>query len=266
MARSRSAAREDRLGLLIIAGVVIACLGIGIWVGLQSQKPKPSGDMGCLNGQAGNVVAVLVDKSDSFTEAQQDEVRRLFGKIVEGLQENDLLSIYILSDERAMEAKPAFAMCAPKRDGNPLYENRKRIKQAFDKGFGNRLNSIIEGSIQSQSVESSPLLEMVQRISRSSYFEPQPERKRDLYVLSDMMQHTKGFSFYSQKVSLEGLTATDYGKSLLADTSLSGTTVQLIIIPRPGEVGFDKSQDVKKFWIDYLRQMKVAAVNPRVLP
>jgi hypothetical protein len=81
-----------------------------------------------------------------------------------------------------------------------------------------------------------------------------------------MMQHTGNFSFYKQKVSLEKLLATDYGKAIVSDSAMNGAEVHLVIIPRLNEVPFEKSQDVKRFWTDFMRKMNVSSVSVRVLP
>lgn len=261
----RTKAESDKIAYLLFAGMAVAALLIGGFFAWRSNLPVASGDLQCINGKPGNAIAILVDKSDTFTPAQQDELKRLFDKIEAGLIENDLLSIYILNEPDSMKKKPSFAMCVPKRNGNSFYENDKRIRAAFDHRFGEKLHEIVDGVVESQSADSSPILEMVQRISRASYFQPGEGGNRRLYIISDMMQHTNGYSFYNNPISLKDLSSSDYGKTLLTDTNLSMSEVTLVVIPR-SEIPYERSQDLKRFWIDLLRRLNVATFNSQVLP
>lgn len=263
--KSRSKAESDRLAYFLFAGMAVVALLIGGFFAWRTSLPVASGELQCIDGKPGNAVAILVDKSDEFTPAQQDELQRLFERIEAGLIENDLLSIYILNEPDSMKKKPSFAMCVPKRSGNSLYENDKRIRAAFDRRFGEKLHEILGGAVEAETADASPILEMVQRISRASYFQAGEGGKRKLYIISDMMQHTNGYSFYSQPISIQEFSESSYGKALLTDADLSMSEVTLVVIPR-SEISFDRSQDLKKFWIDVLRRLNVASVDKQVLP
>lgn len=251
-----------RILWLIMAVGVIGVIGALIYL---NGRPAAKGDLGCLNGVPGSRIAILVDKSDPFTPAQQDELKQYFERIQREFQVNDLVSIFQLNELDAMNKKPAFAHCVPQMEGSAVYENNRRIVLRFEEEFGNEFVDIVEGSIQSSEVEESPLLEMIRRISRSSYFKEEEGKARKLYVVSDMMQHVDAYSFYKQPVGFDAFRQSEYGKKILDDAALNGVAVDLMIIPRH-EVTHERMQQVKRFWIDYLRSQGVRELKVSSLP
>jgi hypothetical protein len=255
----------EKRGKLIISAVAVMTImaaALAFWL---SSKPHPEGDLGCIGRQAGNRVAILVDKSDNFTPAQQDELKRIFDEISAQLKQNDLLSVYMLDDPEAMNKKPSFSRCIPEKDANPLYENKQHVEARYKKDFGAGFNDIVEGAISSNSAEASPILEMIQRISRGYYFDKDTSHQRDIYILSDFIQHGKELSFYRQDPDFDSFLNSDYGKRMTTDTHLDGANVHLIAIPR-SNISYDKMQKVRKFWIDYLRYEQVSSIKVDVLP
>lgn len=245
--------------------MVVGVISVAATLFYLNGRPSAKGPLGCIDGVPGGRVAILVDKSDPFTAAQQDELRQHFEKIQDAFQVNDLVSIYLLNDADSANKKPTFARCMPPKTANSLYAAKAKTKKKFHEEFGSKYAEIVEGAVAPAEAEKSPILEMVRRISRSSYFNDEPGKIRKLYVVSDMMQNVSGTSFFTQSVRFEDFSSSGYGKKILEDANLKGVDVTLIVIPRQ-ETPFERMQEVKRFWIDYLRHQGAQNVKVSTLP
>lgn len=259
------AGKPDVTVRVLWAIMVVGVISVVATLVYLNGRPSAKGPLGCIDGVPGGRVAILVDKSDPFTAAQQDELRQHFERIQDGFQVNDLVSIYLLNDADSANKKPTFARCMPPKTANALYAAKKKAEKKFDEEFGGKYAEIVEGSVAPSVAEQSPILEMIRRISRSSYFNEEPGKSRKLYVVSDMMQNVSGTSFFTQSVNFEDFSRSNYGQKILEDANLRGVDVTLIVIPRQ-ETSFERMQEVKRFWIDYLRHQGAQNVKVSPLP
>ncbi len=247
-------------GVMLISAIIIITALIFL-----SSRPTATGELGCLNGKPNGRIAILIDKSDPFTQAQQEELENYFEQITAELNENYLVSIFLLNEPEAMNKKPTFAHCVPKIDGNPLIAAPARIKAKFQSDFGKRFSEILHGSIEPGASDKSPILEMIKRISRSYYFKEEVGEIRKLYIVSDLMQNVEDYSFFKHNMDFEEFKKSGYGKKILDDSDLNGAIVAIKIVPQKN-ASYERTQQLKKFWIDYMIHQGVIEFKPDLLP
>ena len=167
-------------------------LGLLVAVGLSQNQPEQGKNL-CTGEPGGNVI-VLIDWSDDINPTTFNAIKDRMGKIIlddSKVKPNDKVSVFVLTEDFS-KIKPVFDFCRPITGGNPLTTN-PQVQQAFQLFFDKRLK---EGLGQKPAeVVSSPLLEMLSTLGRTSYFN---ENRRSLFVFSDLLQYSKdSVSLYS---------------------------------------------------------------------
>lgn len=162
-------------------------------------------DKGLSQRAATEQTVLLIDQSEALTDGH---VRGVL-KYVE---------TYILSDELAPPGsrvlmfgfskddfpergqgvpgfRPILDICKPRQEGNPFSDNNRKIRDKFVRSFLQPLKESLEKELSKDIGQRSPILETLQFISRSQDVGAWDKRKK-LIVISDMLQHTQGFTHY----------------------------------------------------------------------
>jgi hypothetical protein len=222
-----------------------------------SSQPKQKSNL-CTGTPGGNVV-ILMDYSDIINvETTHAEIKRRIEKIISDdskVKPNDRVSVFALTDDPA-KVKPLFDFCRPATGGNPLVTNPD-VQNAFLAFFKKHLTEAIEK--KPAEVKSSPIIEMLSVIGRTSYFN---ENRRSLFVFSDLIQYNKGSVNLYKTCTGEGSPVTkaqtalaSYRKdnSSFPQLQLSkDVNVELYQIPRP-ELKIQQSC-LTAFWQDAFGQ------------
>jgi CubicO group peptidase (beta-lactamase class C family) len=119
------------------------------------------------------------------------------------------------------------------------------IEEAWQKKFYQPLVGTVEEALMDKEQPSSPLTEAIYSISDRADFQPQQAGRR-VVLVSDLMQHSGGFSFYKMGADYDA-----YLESELAETKpkLEGVDVVARIVPR--QIYDLPVADVKGFWRAY---------------
>jgi hypothetical protein len=174
--------RGTKIRYSISAIFVVALLIGAVFLDVQ---PKQGANL-CTGKPGGNVV-VLIDWTDGINETTHKAIKDRMEKLVSDdtkIKPNDRVSVFLLTDNLA-KVKPIFDFCRPITGGNPLTTN-PQVQDAFQYFFEKRLK---EGLNQkAQDIQSSPILEMISTISKTSYF---GDNRRGLIIFSDLLQYQK---------------------------------------------------------------------------
>ena len=226
---SKPLTKKDWQGLMLIAGVmalVVAALGFSY---RQSNAPKLDG-RGC-TADISHATAIVIDRSDDTPSQTLDEIvartRRL---VAEQVQQGELVSLFQISTGSRTRLEPVFSACVPERDGNDLYENRRKIQKRFADSFAKPLDAAL--SAKPLKSDTSPISEAITDLSASQYLAAPSNR---LVVFSDMMQNSDNASLYgcsSAKSAIESFRAHRAGA--IERPTFRNTAVQLNVIPREG--------------------------------
>jgi len=228
-----------------------------IAVAYLDSLPKQGANL-CTGKPGGNVV-VLIDWSDGINETTHKAIKDRMVKLVSDetkIKPNDRVSVFMLTDNLA-KVTPVFDFCRPITGGNPLTSNPK-VQEAFQLFFEKRLK---EGLNQNnQSIQSSPIMEVVSTIGRTNYFN---EDRRSLIIFSDLLQYRKEsvdlYMACSGKVAPK-----DMGESALALYRKNASSypqielkkdviVELHQIPRPSQRNIQQGC-ITSFWQDAFGQ------------
>lgn len=212
------------------------------------QPPATDPETGCRLDREDPVhTIVLVDQSDPFNATDLDWVRTLLDGEARSLPRHGRLTLVVPNSASPYDPVQVFTGCSPgsAAESNPIFQNPKMIAAAWERKFHAPLMVEADESLRDTVAPSSPLMEAMYTLADRPDFQPQVPVRR-LILVSDLMQHSPGFSMYKS-----GADADAWADSSLADmrAGLEGVEVVARIVPRqeyPLPLG-----DVKVFWRDW---------------
>ncbi len=190
---------------------------------------------------------LLIDQSDPFgpndfgwvTEFMDSEARLLpkYGRLT------------VLTPNAAAPYNPleVFTHCTPgsSEDANPVTQNPRMIEDAWREDFYAPLSASVEAVLNDTSQESSPLAEAIYTIADRADFTRKTTERRFI-IVSDLMQHSEGFSFYRTGADFDAFVGTRLGDEI---PDLGGVDVVARIVPR--QMYDLPMADLKQFWAVY---------------
>jgi hypothetical protein len=220
----------DRRGILILCGIGgVAVALLASVVGLKWARPVigPDNcvyrDKRLLTRAPTDQTVILVDQSEALTETH----RRFALSFIKDYVADDakfsvrsriaLFTFSKLNFESRISPsfRPSSDLCRPPSHGNELYENNRKITKDFYQRFLVPVTAALEESLTTEVGERSPILETLQLISRSQEIED--AGRKTLIVVSDMLQHTDGFSHYRDRRSYEAFLQSGFASDVKAD-------------------------------------------------
>ena len=213
-ARQRRKKRQDLMGIIGIIALFII-FGGGYYFLQSTNDPLDKFKCSIKNGPNA-VTAIIFDKSQRYTNDQVTDIKTSFNLWLAGneattknrridldfFQEGNLVQLYV-TDENSLSKpdglKPRAELCVPKdfRDANQWIENPAFLKADYD-NFISKFSSIIEGLLE-EAEGTSPIMETLIRISNSESFQKHPNVSHNIFIVSDMIQHSDNWSHYPRK-------------------------------------------------------------------
>jgi hypothetical protein len=182
--------KKDRQGMALIAGVIAVVLGILVVRIVIGHQPPPLAN-NCV-GQPTASTVILLDRSDGVSAQTVAEMQaRALSFIEDSTQQNELVSIFSISDATERNLTPALSLCRPPSSGNRLYQNDAVIHKHFIEQFETPIHTAL--SQLGDTASTSPLAEAITDLSDSRYLQAPVNH---LLVFSDLMENTSRFSLY----------------------------------------------------------------------
>ncbi|HLG79888.1 MAG TPA: hypothetical protein VKY22_02660 [Bradyrhizobium sp.] len=263
MARRRPRQRKDAgFGWAGLAGILLLLLAIASGGALAyfyfATPARPVLDAQTLcpvDGPKG-ITVVLVDTSDDLPETTQREILGSLDDMITTLPPYYRLDIRVL-DIAGNRSRSLFSKCNP-GDGAGLSEwtdNPRIARLRWIEDFRKPAAAAMKSSIASAKANSSPIMAAIQDIAIDQFSSAQSQdARKTLYVISDMIEHTRD---YSQYVRAGDLSFQRYRQSpayLKFRTDLHGATVIIRYVTRQvnGQPLLDGARHMEfwKSWIE----------------
>lgn len=220
---------KDKQGLGLIA-VVFAVIVVAMAMNYSlSGREKPN-EMNCLSDIARKTV-IVIDRSDDTPRQTVEEIAARIRNYVGGTaQENELISIFEVSEGARTALSPIFSACVPKKDGSDLYEHRASIKKFYEQRFARPLADAL--SRPATTSKSSPIAEVLTDLSASDVMQSSNTR---LMVFSDMLQNSSNGSLYGCRDGRSAIATYKRNRSgSIERPEFHNTSVELHLVPREG--------------------------------
>ena len=148
------------------------------------------------------------------------------------------------------DPKVIHVACSPgsAAEANPLFSNPKMVEQTWQNDFYKPLIEKVETALMDTRQPSSPLTEAIYSIADRADFQ-EGRTQRRVVLVSDLMQHSDGFSFYKVGANYDA-----YLGSSLAESKPRMNHVQVVARVVPRQIYDLPMADVKAFWRAYFTE------------
>lgn len=214
---------------------------------------------------------VVIDQSEALSPTHRDQVNQLLtDRMLDDVRVpvGSHVSVYVFGkddfkpDGSGQTIAPVLSLCKPAQEGNELTQNVKKIHRRFQKNFLDKLTAEIDKATNTALGERSPIMEMVQFLSRvSTISEPSQGQPRTLILVSDLLQSSESFSSYKP---------VGKGKAMIPPEelrpSLQGWGVEVLMPQRYGKDQVLQSGPNQSMWSAWFQQGGAGAFEARLLP
>lgn len=259
---------EEKKGVLVLLGIgTFVALVLGVYVWVKVNQPIIGADNCVYEDKllvrrvAADHAVIIVDQSEEFSESHKRQVKDLLLDFIAdekqfGLRSRFMLYVFGKNDFQpggaGQDLKPSLSLCKPPSSGNVVIENKRKIEKGFRDRFLLPLYGTIDTSLEVALGERSPILEMIQYISRTQDIRDVlgDRSKRTLIVVSDLLQHSANLSHYKDK----GANYEDFLGLKTLNVDLRGWTIRVLYLQR--YAGRDQKIQEKnhlEFWQRYFR-------------
>lgn len=233
-----------------IAVMVVSVFGL-FAVAAFNRAPATDPVTACrldLNDPAHTIV--LIDQSDPFNPNDFGWVSQFLDTEARALPKYGRLSVMTPKSADPYNPNIVFSACTPGsvEDANPIFQNPRMIDDTWRDTFFAPLSETVETTLLDTRQPSSPLAETLFAIGDRADFQTDRSSRR-IVIVSDLMQHSDGFSFYRQGADFEAFNGSRLGEDV---PSLSSVEVVARIVPRQ-EYDLPIS-DIRGFWRSYFDQ------------
>jgi len=198
------------------------------------------------------VVVLLLDMSDVFSEPQRLKIRNEFDRLKGSMSRFSLIEAYVVDRLEQRVTKPVVHLCNPGTgsDLNRIYQNPDLARKKWD-GFVRQLDAELQRLMDTPESPTSAIFEAVQASALRTFNRPDydglPKR---LVIVSDLLQNVPGkLSQYEGIVPFQQFQHSAYFSEIRAD--LTGVAVTLLYLVRPRAP--QKWPDHYLFWEEYFR-------------
>jgi hypothetical protein len=254
--------KDAGLGWAGVGGIVLLLLAIAsggalayFYVSTPARPMLDSQSLCPVNGPHG-VTVVLVDTSDDLPETTQHEVLGELDDLITSLPTLHRLDIRVL-DMTGGRSRSLFSKCNP-GDGAGLSEwtdNPRIARLRWIEDFRKPAAEAVKHSIAAAKAANSPIMAAIQDIAIDQFSSAASHNVgKTLYVISDMIEHTRDYSQYPRAGDLSFQRYKQSPAYLKYRTDLHGATVIIRYVTRQtnGQPLVDGTRHIEfwKAWIE----------------
>ena len=227
--------KKDLIGYLLI-GLFLVIVAIAIYFLATKKTIELDKVTGCEKvAGPNNFYVIILDNTDSLRTIQKSNVRKKIKGIVNKAGPNDKVIIYSLSDFSVEKTAPIIDKCSMSdgKDANKFTKNEKLLRmrksKLFDAPIEDAVNEMLAVDIAS---EASPIIELIQKIRIQNLPDKIENKKVEIHLFSDLLQHSENFSFYDKNYDLKKFLKSLEFKKIKSDLSGIEVTIWQLINSR----------------------------------
>ena len=207
------------------------------------------------------VTSILLDSTDKLPEQAGGQIKTRVLELAGLVPKHGLLEFRLL-DASAQKGVVLFGKCSPGdgSDANPITQNPDRIRKRWAE-FVKALEASIAKASDSEKQDSSPIMEAIQEIAIDRFETIKVDSsKKQLVVISDMIQNGSGYSQYSGDLSYDRFKQSPAYRQ--THTDLTGAGVTIFYIQRGANIDRGKHME---FWLAWIKDNGGAFEKAEVL-
>ena len=213
-AKPSHAGTQAQIIAVVAAIVVVGGLMIGFdKLSRDSRVPTAADTLCRVEQPPTEVLVLLLDMSDKFTEAQRLKVEHALNRLQSEVPRFGLIEVYAVDGSVDTLIRPVLSLCNPGRGDelNRLYQNPDLARKKWE-GFTRSLTTETMRLLSTTGASSSPIMEAIQATGLRTFNQPRYEGlQKRLVVVSDLLQHVPGrMSHYRNIPSFDEFKQTPY--------------------------------------------------------
>lgn len=222
--------------ILALVGGVVTTMATSLWA------PPIDDATGCLEAGVSAETTVLIDASDPIPDALLDSVLQIVLNVAFARGPDHRVRLFVLGGGNEVDLVALDAFCNPLKDGEGGSAYRERISRTLE----DRVRGVLDVAAAGQRL-ASPILEATDRLRARPELAVVP--KRDLILISDLLQNTDLLSFYPGKPGYSPPSSfKQRGKA--AGSSPFWQHVAVFELQRPGLRAL-QTRALRRFWTGY---------------
>ena len=245
--------KKDLIGYLLI-GLFLVIVAIAIYFLATKKTIELDKVTGCEKvAGPNNFYVIILDNTDSLRTIQKRNVRKKIKGIVNEAGPNDKIIIYSLSNFSVEKTVPLIDICSMRdgSDADKFTENeallRKRKSELFDAPIEEAVNKMLKNDKASQA---SPIIELIQKIRIENIPDKIKNKKVEIHLFSDLLQHSENFSFYDKNYDLKKFLKSLEFEKIRSDLSGIEVTIWQLINSQIDNIR------IRDHWKEIFKKMK----------
>ena len=243
-------ARIAAVGLFL---VFLLATGIAFFVkGESGLVPTDATTLCPTQRPPSEVVVILLDVSDQFSEPQRLQIQHYLARIRDSIPRFGLVEVYTVDRLGRRVTEHVTHLCNPGAgdDLSQIYQNPELARKKWH-GFATQLTADIDRQISAPRMMTSPIFEAIQATSLRTFGKPEYDGlPKHLVLVSDLMQnYPGGLSMYRSVPTFNKFKNTAYFSRVRAN--LDGVSVLLYYLIR--STAPKQTPEHLGFWRDYFR-------------
>lgn len=195
--------------------------------------------------------AILIDTTDPYNTIQRAFIKKHLSAWRDQLPQFSKINVFAVSDAQKDILSPKLSVCNPGKAANPLIQNPERIRVRWEEMFVKPFDELVDNLVNCTSEPRSPIMEMIQAVSISTFPENSMGVPKGLIIISDMLHNTEEYSHYQEAI----LVFEDFKKSTYFSrvrTDMSEVAVTILYARRDGaEAERVQGRGHARFWDEY---------------
>jgi hypothetical protein len=187
---------KTAIGALLLAGSVFAAGG-GFYAVHSLKQKRFDPETLCPLAGAKALAVILIDKTDPLTAGEQERIRELVVSERDAAEPAVRVAIQVLSQKTGTDETAATTvadLCNPGSEGNPLFENPKRVAARYRQAFVEPIEAALISIAGAGSAPASPI---ALAIHTSVDARAGAGGTLRLVLISDLLEHTADASAYA---------------------------------------------------------------------
>lgn len=222
---------NDIWGVAIIILIVIAVIAILVLRNSVLKGSESIDEVTNCPASTKEEVVFIIDLTDTLNRTQDSIVREVIRSKVFAADRQTRFSFYLITED-INDFDIYLTICNPGdgSDANEFIANKRRLYEKWEQGFKIHIDDIMHLLTITPEARYSPIIESIKIASVERFFNSKAGRKK-LILISDLLQHSTGFTNYRMDYSPESATSNPY---LVQNRPyLSNVEVEVLYLFRP---------------------------------
>jgi hypothetical protein len=239
------------IGIICIASVIV---GLVVYSSFYSNQIEIDKETGCrVDGPSVRTVLVF-DQTDTFTPIQAIDIKNQIDAYKNSAPRFGELVVYVIRSNIESVPRPIVRVCNPGNEGdvNQLVESSMRVARQWKTSFNKPIQEMMKRVLQPTSSKTSPIIETIQAVAVSEFGPKKMSKtKKELIVVSDLLQHSADISHYSGKPNEDKFVKSSVFNKLRVD--LRDVDVDFLYLFRETQKSIQGDKHLR-FWIRLIEE------------